>query len=174
MPRSGFRVTALVLAMGAAASSPAEVTLDGSLGPAGSLPGPDFAITADLGEQVGGNLFHSFSTLNVNAGEILTFTSAFAGVTDNVISRVTGSTSTLIDGPVFNTIPGSSLWMINPNGLVFGEGAFVDVQGGFHATTADYLLLDDGGRFGADLSLPGNTTLTMGNPASFGFICDSP
>lgn len=151
----------------------AEAVFDGSVGPQGVLNG-DMLVDDSFGSQVGSNLFHSFTTLNVNPGESLTFTSGFAGVTDNVISRVTGSTSSLIDGPVFSDIPGASLWLINPNGMVFGPGAFVDVQGGFHASTADYLLLEDGGRFGADLSLPGNTTLTMGNPASFGFLTNTP
>ncbi len=173
--RSPFLTVAFVASLTAAGASPAgaEAVFDGSVGPQGNLSG-DMIVDDSYGTQVGGNLFHSFSTLNVNAGESLTFTSGFAGVTDNVISRVTGSTSTLIDGPVFSAIPDSSLWLINPNGLVFGEGAFVDVQGGFHASTADYLLLDDGGRFGTDLSLSGNTTLTMGNPAAFGFLTDAP
>jgi len=156
-----------------AAQVSAEAVFDGSVGPQGALSG-DMVVDSAHGSQVGGNLFHSFTTLNVNPGETLTFTSSFAGATDNVISRVTGTTSTLIDGPVWSTIPGASLWLINPNGMVFGPGAFVDVQGGFHASTADYLLLDDGGTFGTDLSLPGNTVLTMGNPASFGFLTDTP
>jgi filamentous hemagglutinin family protein len=173
--RSPFLTAAFVALLTAAGASPAgaEAVFDGSVGPQGNLSG-DMIVDDSYGTQVGGNLFHSFSTLNVNPGESLTFTSGFAGVTDNVISRVTGSTSTLIDGPVFSAIPNSSLWLINPNGLVFGEGAFVDVQGGFHASTADYLLLDDGGRFGTDLSLSGNTTLTVGNPVSFGFLTDAP
>ncbi|MFO7664372.1 MAG: hypothetical protein R6X18_17510, partial [Chloroflexota bacterium] len=40
-----------------ASGGSAQVTLDGTLGPAGPLAGPDYAITADLGRQVGGNLF---------------------------------------------------------------------------------------------------------------------
>jgi hypothetical protein len=36
----------------------AEVTLDGTLGRGGALPGPDYLIGADLGQQHGGNLFH--------------------------------------------------------------------------------------------------------------------
>ena len=47
----------------------AEVTTDGTLGAAQSLSGPDFAVTADLGQQRGGNLFHSFSFFNINTGE---------------------------------------------------------------------------------------------------------
>ncbi|MCP4697871.1 MAG: hypothetical protein GY862_13615, partial [Gammaproteobacteria bacterium] len=38
----------------------AEITLDGTLGRSGFLPGPDYRVTADFGLQHGGNLFHSF------------------------------------------------------------------------------------------------------------------
>ena len=44
----------------------AQVTLDGALGQAASLSGPNYAITADLGQQHGGNLFHSFSHFSTN------------------------------------------------------------------------------------------------------------
>ena len=151
----------------------AEAVFDGSMGPQGELSG-DMVVTDSFGTQVGSNLFHSFLQLNVNPGESLTFTSAFAGPTDNVIARVTGANSTLVDGPVFNTISGSSLWLINPNGVVFGSGAFVDVQGGLHVSTADYIAFEDGGRFGADLSLPENSVLSMASPAAFGFLTSTP
>jgi filamentous hemagglutinin family protein len=147
----------------------AEAVFDGSVGPTGTLSGA-MVVEEQHGTRVDTNLFHSFSILNVNPGESLTFTSDFAGITDNVISRVTGSFASLIDGPIFSEIPGAALWLINPNGLVFGEGALVDVQGSFHASTADYLLLGDGGRFGTDLANAANTTLTMANPVTFGFL----
>jgi len=43
-----------------AAGAHAEVTLDGTLGRAGDLPGPDYQIGDDVGQPHGGNLFHSF------------------------------------------------------------------------------------------------------------------
>ena len=48
-----------------AASVSAQVSTDGTLGRAGALSGPAFQVTPDLGRQVGGNLFHSFSKLNL-------------------------------------------------------------------------------------------------------------
>src|SRR4051812_4998026 len=53
---------ALVLALSGASSSSAQVRTDGSVGPAQTLAGPNHAISANLGQQVGGNLFHSFSS----------------------------------------------------------------------------------------------------------------
>jgi len=157
------------LAILAIASAPAaaEVVFDGTLGPNGSFSG-DFVIPDSFGTQVGENLFHSFSVFYVDNGESATFTSAFGGATSNVIGRVTGTDVSLIDGPLNSTIPGASLWLINPNGVTFGANASLDIQGSFHVSTADYLLLEDGGRF--DATNVGDTVLTMGNPTGFGFL----
>src|SRR5215475_13350781 len=46
-------------------SSHAQITLDGSLGPAGALSGPNYVIPAEVGQTRGGNLFHSFGLFNV-------------------------------------------------------------------------------------------------------------
>ncbi|EDN70841.1 filamentous haemagglutinin-like protein [Beggiatoa sp. PS] len=48
----------------------------------------------------------------------------------------------------------------------------MDVQGGFHASTADYLRLEDGGRFEA--RQPANSLLTIAPIQAFGFLTDSP
>ena len=103
----------LVTALGwlAASNALAEAVFDGSVGPTGTLTG-DMVVKEEHGTRVDTNLFHSFSILNVNPGESLTFTSDFAGITDNVISRVTGSFASLIDGPIFSEIPGAALWLI--------------------------------------------------------------
>ena len=149
----------------------AEVVFDGTLGPGGALSG-DFDIPDSFGTQVGPNLFHSFSTFNVNTGESATFTSSFGGVTDNVIGRVTGTSVTTIDGLLASSIPGAAVWLVNPNGVVFGDNVSLAVPGSLHATTADYLLLEDGGRF--DATNVGNTVLTMANPSAFGFLGPAP
>ena len=104
----------------------------------------------------------------MHTGETATFTSAFAGTTQNVIGRVTGPNASQIDGLVASTVPGASLWLINPNGLVIGPGATLDVQGSFYASTADAVLLPNGGRF--DARDPQASTLTIGNPVAFGFL----
>ncbi|MCB1921473.1 MAG: hypothetical protein KDJ28_16070, partial [Candidatus Competibacteraceae bacterium] len=51
----------------------AQVTLDGTLGPAGLLSGPNYAIPAEVGQQHGGNLFHSFGQFSIQQGESATF-----------------------------------------------------------------------------------------------------
>ncbi|OQW91876.1 MAG: hypothetical protein BWK78_03310, partial [Thiotrichaceae bacterium IS1] len=149
-----------------AIASQAEVTLDGTLGKNGALPGPNYQIGADLGQQHGGNLFHSFQDFNLQNQESATF-SGPANV-QNIIGRVTGGNPSNIDGTLRSTIPNADLYLLNPYGIMFGPHAKLDVQGGFHASTADYLRLQDGGRFEA--RVPNNSLLTVAPVAAFGFL----
>src|SRR5262245_57102394 len=99
-----------VLFCASSAADWAQVAVDGSLGPLGPITGPNFQITAALGKQVGGNLFHSFSEFNLKAGEAATFSGPDS--VGNIISRVTGSTFSSIDGTLRSTIPGASLFLM--------------------------------------------------------------
>lgn len=146
------------------------VTLDGTLGPAGTLPGPDFQITADLGQQVGGNLFHSFGQFSIHTSESATFSGPNS--ISNIIGRVTGGEVSFIDGVLRSTIPGANLYLLNPSGVLFGEHATLDVPGSVHISTADYLRLSDGGRF--DARTPANSVLTVAPVAAFGFLSETP
>ena len=148
----------------------AEVITDGSLGAKVELPGKDFQITPELGQQFGGNLFHSFQQFNLSEGESATFSGANS--VQNIITRVTGGSPSLIDGTLRSTIPNADLYFLNPYGVMFGQHAKLDLQGGFHASTADYLKLQDGGRFEA--RTPNNSLLTVAPVAAFGFLTDSP
>jgi filamentous hemagglutinin family protein len=148
----------------------AEVVFDGSLGPALSLPGPDFAVEASLGQQQGGNLFHSFERFNLFAGEIATFSGPDS--VNNVISRVTGGQASMINGTFRSTIPGADVYFLNPAGILFGEQAKLDVLGSFHASTADTLRLGTDGQFNA--SDPDQSILTVAPPSAFGFLTDTP
>lgn len=148
----------------------AEVTLDGTLGPQMNLEGPNYAIGAELGQQHGSNLFHSFAKLNVNTGESATF-SGPENVT-NVIGRVTGGTASNIDGTLRSTIPNADLYLINPAGMVFGPNATLDVPGSFHASTADTLRFQDGSEFST--RSPTNSVLTVAPVQAFGFLGDTP
>ncbi|MBL8247014.1 MAG: filamentous hemagglutinin N-terminal domain-containing protein, partial [Candidatus Competibacter sp.] len=148
----------------------AAVTLDGSVGRAGALPGPNYAISADWGRQVGGNLFHSFGQFSIHTGESATFSGPSS--VSNIIGRVTGGQMSVIDGAIRSTIPGANLYLLNPAGVLFGEQATLDVTGSFHVSTADYVRLSDGGRF--DARTPGNSVLTVAPVAAFGFLGDAP
>jgi len=171
----------------ASAQSQGLVVRDGTLG-TGDLevgPGTDplggaatYLITPELGEQSGSNLFHSFASFGVGTGETATFTGPdpIEGPqsVDNVISRVTGGDESQIDGTLRSTIPGADLWLLNPSGVVFGEGAQLDVPGSFHASTGDYLGFGAEGleRFYGDPSRP--SVLSTAPPAAFGFLGEGP
>jgi len=135
--------------------------MDGTLGPKGALAGPSYAITSSLGRQVGGNLFHSFGKFNIDTGESATFSGP--GSVRNVIGRVTGGSCSTIDGGINCTIQGANLYLINPSGMVFGPNAGLNVSGSFHASTSDYLLLEDCGRF--DATHPENSISLRHRPA---------
>jgi len=107
-------------------SANAEVSLDGSMGSSGALVGPDYTIGHDLGRLQGANLFHSFNRFNVMTGESATFTGP--NTIENVIGRVTGGTSSSIDGLLRSTIQDANLFLINPNGVMFGPNAALDVK----------------------------------------------
>jgi filamentous hemagglutinin family protein len=161
---------AFVLSLGWPPPVRADIALDGGMGPAGSLSGPDYVIPADVGTQVGGNLFHSFGTFDVHANESATF----SGPTSihNVLGRVTGGNASNINGLLRSTIPDANLYLLNPAGIVFGPDASLDVKGSFHATTADYVRLEDGGRF--DATQIENTVLTTAPVEAFGFLDRAP
>jgi len=148
----------------------AEITLDGTLGPRGALEGPDYAIGAELGQQLGSNLFHSFADFNININESATFFGP--NNINNVINRVTGGNSSNIDGILRSTIPDADVYLINPAGMMFGKNAELDILGGFHASTADTLRFQDGSEFNA--RNPQNSILTVAPISAFGFITNSP
>jgi len=58
-------------------------------------------------------------------------------------------------------------------GWIFGPTASLNVGGSFHATSADYIRLDDGNRFNAVPS-SADALLTVAAPAAFGFLTATP
>lgn len=159
-----------LLLWGLCVGSLAQITLDGSLGPRGPLPGPHYRIPAEVGQIRGPNLFHSFGEFNVPTQGSATF----VGPTTitNILGRVTGGNVSHIDGLLKSEIPGANLYLLNPNGVMFGPNARLEVSGSFHVSTADYLRLADGARFSARLS--DTSTLSVAPPAAFGFLGSTP
>jgi filamentous hemagglutinin family protein len=79
-------------------------------------------------------LFHSFLQFDVDSSA---YFSNPKGI-QNIIARVTGNDISNING-VLGVNGSASLVFINPNGIVFGKGASLDISGSFIATTADGL-----------------------------------
>lgn len=98
------------------------------------------------GAQRGANLFHSFSEFNVNSGRGAYFANP-AGI-ENIFSRVTGANPSEILGTL-GVSGDANLFLINPNGIIFGENGRLDVGGSFVGSTADSVVFDNDFEFSA-------------------------
>lgn len=92
------------------------------------------------------NLFHSFREFNVGEGRSVYFHNP-TGV-ENILTRVTGNQSSAIMGRL-GVMGDANLFLMNPNGIIFGENASLDVRGSFIGTTADSIQLGDDAFFSA-------------------------
>ncbi|MEQ9482555.1 two-partner secretion domain-containing protein [Coleofasciculus sp. F4-SAH-05] len=130
----------------------AQVIPDSTLGGEGSVVTPDVIIEGLPADQIdggairGANLFHSFSEFNVGEGQRVYFANP-TGI-DTIFSRVTGTDVSDILGTL-GVNGRANLFLMNPNGIVFGENAQLDVQGAFVASTAEAWVFKNGTEFSA-------------------------
>jgi filamentous hemagglutinin family protein len=130
----------------------AQITPDTTLGAESSriTPGANLqGLPADLIE--GGalretNLFHSFSEFNVNNGQRVYFANP-TGI-ENIFTRVTGNNISNILGTL-GVNGNANLFLLNPNGIIFGPNARLDINGSFLATTANSFQFPGGVEFSA-------------------------
>lgn len=158
-----FAASFLSLSMAAAH---AQIVTDGTTGAQQTLTGTNVTVFEALGTRTGDNLFHSFSTFSVATGQTVNFT----GSSDiqNVISRVTGGDISTIDGTLSSNVGSANFFFLNPNGIVIGSGAQIDVPAAIYLSTAETLVFSDGNEFSTDLN--STSTLTLDSPESFGFL----
>jgi filamentous hemagglutinin family protein len=145
-----------------------NIVPDNTLGNENSIVTPDNSASQELvtgGAQRGQNLFHSFQEFNITEGRGAYFVSPNADIA-NIFSRVTGSNVSQIFGTIGTS--GASqpnLFLINPNGIIFGENASLNVGGSFLATTADIIQFEKQGFFSA--SNPETPPLLTIQPSAF-------
>jgi filamentous hemagglutinin family protein len=129
-----------------------SVLPDATLGAETSTVTPDMVIRGVLSDLIeggatrGSNLFHSFERFTIDAGRGVYFANP-AGI-ENILSRVTGNSRSDIFGRL-GVLGNANLFLLNPNGIVFGPNADLDITGSFTATTANAIQLGDRGFFSA-------------------------
>jgi filamentous hemagglutinin family protein len=122
-------------------------------------------INIDGGTYIGQNLFHSFAEFSVPNGYVSSFNNEIN--TKNIITRVTGLNASSIDGSI-SAKGTANLFLINPNGIIFNNGASLDIGGSFFASTASSLLFDDG----KILNIDKNNTSVLSVSIPIGFNLD--
>ncbi|RCJ28208.1 filamentous hemagglutinin [Nostoc sp. ATCC 43529] len=129
----------------------AQIQKDDTLGVESSIVTPKL-IDGQSIEQIDGgairgkHLFHSFDRFSVSGGTTAYFNNSID--THNIISRVTGNSISNIDG-IIKTNGTANLFLINPNGIIFGKNASLNIGGSFVASTASSLNFADATKFSA-------------------------
>ncbi|NEP02950.1 MAG: filamentous hemagglutinin N-terminal domain-containing protein, partial [Symploca sp. SIO2E9] len=130
----------------------AQITPDNTLGNESSVVTPNVDVKGALADLIEGgvirdiNLFHSFLEFNVPDRGRVYFANP-VGI-ENILTRVTGNNLSNILGTL-GVDGAANLFLLNPNGIVFGNNAQLDVEGSFFGSTANSLVFGDGSEFSA-------------------------
>ena len=149
----------------------AQITPDGTLDNNSSTIAPNVNIKGSAADRIdggatrGANLFHSFQEFNVGESQRVYFANP-TGIS-NILTRVTGSNISNILGTL-GVDGGANLFLINPNGILFGNNARLDVAGSFVGSTANSFVFGNGLEFSATNPQTPSSLLTV-NPSALLF-----
>ncbi len=143
----------------------AQITADNSLSKNSQIVNFGNIRIIGGGTQAGSNLFHSFSEFSIPTGSAAYFNNA--SDIQNIFSRVTGGSASNINGLIAANGK-ANLFFLNPNGIIFGNNARLNIGGSFLATTASSLRFADGTEF--NTTAPQNAPLlSIGVPLGLQF-----
>ncbi len=155
-PRPVALLTAIALGLiGGGSALPAwgQIVPDSTLSSPSVVRSQGDRVEITGGVENGGNLFHSFDQFSIQTGQTASFD---PGGVERIFSRVTGDFASSIDGTL--QVGGSAdFFLLNPNGILFGPNARLDMGGSFIASTAERMTFADGTVWGP--APAGNTPL---------------
>jgi filamentous hemagglutinin family protein len=142
-----------------------RVLSDGSLSTQ-VTPTPDgLTFSISQGERIGNNLYHSFQEFSVPINGAAIFTNDPTVAT--IFSRVTGGQQSEING-LIRAQGNTNLFLLNPNGILFGANARLAIGGSFVGSTADAIEFDNNALFSATEPAPPLLTMSVPTGLQFG------
>ena len=122
-------------------------------------------ISVNGGRRVSSNVFHAFDELSLTNEQELIFNNPSS--VQNIFSIISGSKSSSLNGGISTESP-ANLFLLNRNGIVFGDNFRLNIAGSFFASTADLITFDDGSVLSSN-SIASNSLLPSGNPSLYTF-----
>ncbi len=151
----------------------AGISTDGSFGaitPVSSTMPGTVIVPQSLGRlsNDGSSLFHSFQEFNVHLNQNVLLE---ANSPQRIIMRVTGTNPSEINGQLgLSGLNNNAqhIFLLNPNGVVIGANAAINIPGVFHYTNLPIMRFSDGSFFSAFDKA--GSTLSSAPVTAFGFV----
>jgi len=100
-------------------------------------------IDAGVLSENGKNIFHTFEQFGLTQEQVANFLAN--PEIENIFNRVNGNDPSFIDGLIKITGGNPDFYFLNPNGIIFGQHAQINVPAAFYASTATSLQFGNDG-----------------------------